>query len=132
AKSLFWPTSSVMQVLSYRTLPKSTAGYRIRPVCVSLARYQQLATFILSSFAQDEGGQLQAVTKPYRNRGKFYYAKGDYSALRTCNDWLAEGLRLANIKTPLWSGTALAIFHHLDQGYASSGQPQNSLERQSL
>lgn len=121
AKSLFWPTNTVIQVLSYDQLPSDTPGYRVRPVCVTQEEYQRLTTFLLNSFKTDQEGLKIRVSKPYRNKGYFYYAKGQYSAANTCNDWLAVGLRMANIKTPIWSGTALAIFHHLDQTYDHKG-----------
>jgi hypothetical protein len=72
--------------------------------------------FINNSFQLDaQGNRINLTTDPNYGGG-FYVAKGSYSILRACNDWTAEGLRLAGVNTPLWSGLSSSIMYHVNSG----------------
>ena len=115
-RALFWPTETVLLLQAHPTLPAARGQYQVKPVNVSRTAYLRLTQFILSSFARDPAGQPISMQSPHRYKGHFYAARGRYFLFRTCNDWTATGLRIANVNTPLWSGLAPSIFYHARDG----------------
>ncbi len=115
-KALFWPTPSVMYVRGYRHIAPDSSqfeGIGVKPLVLSEAQYQRLARRVLASFQKaGRGEQVVARAKVRDFPGNFYEATGTYWVLRTCNDWTAETLRIADVNTPLWSGLAGAVLHH--------------------
>jgi len=111
-RALFWPTETVLLIQGHHSLPIARSPYQVKPVQVSRAAYLRLTEFILSSFARDSAGQPIPMQSRHRYNGNFYAARGHYFLFRTCNDWTATGLRVANVNTPLWSGLAPSIFYH--------------------
>ena len=83
--------------------------------CVSLSKgnYLKLMHFIEASFQTDRQGNVQRISSGQDGDSSFYEANGHYSALKTCNSWIADGLRAADVNTPLWGGLALAVLHQL-------------------
>lgn len=108
--ALFLPTSSVMQVQGYKTLPKNV---EVKCVGVSKSGYLKLTEFINDTFKVDNQGKKIRLSYGNPVNASFYDAKGIYSILRTCNSWTAEGLRSADVNTPLWAGLPSAIMFHL-------------------
>jgi uncharacterized protein (TIGR02117 family) len=86
--------------------------------CVRLGDrdYQSLMQFLTDSFQRDDRGQLVPIKGTQLAQGKFYAATGKYSALRTCNSWTADGLRVANVNTPIWGGLAPAVLRQVRNG----------------
>ncbi len=112
-KTLFFPrNSSVMHVKGYRILP-SPNDIKIKCVRIGKRDYLKLMEFINNSFQTNESGNKIRVANGYYSYDSFYAAKGSYSILRTCNSWTAEGLRLANINTPIWAGLSSAVMLQL-------------------
>ena len=71
---------------------------RLRP-----QEYRRLWAAIRSDFALDAQGRPQRLAHPgYGPADAFYRATGKASAIRTCNSWAADRLRLAGIKTSAW------------------------------
>lgn len=112
-RALFLPTPSVMYVQGYRVIP---SNMRIKCVKVSRTNYLQLIEFIKDSFQVDTKGSKIRIGNGHRPNAGFYAAKGSYSILRNCNSWAAEGLREADINTPLWDGFSAAIMWHFRSG----------------
>lgn len=112
-RALFLPTPSVMYVQSDRVIP---SNIRIKCVKVSRTDYLQLMEFIKDTFQVDTKGRKIRIGNGHRPNAGFYAAKGSYSILRNCNSWAAEGLRAADINTPLWDGLSVAIMWHLRSG----------------
>lgn len=114
-RALF-PSATVMHVVYLDKEPekwfKSFKGKRI-----SLCRedYLGLIRYIQSSFDLDADGKKIYLGEGLYGPSSFYQGKGNYHALETCNTWVAEGLREANVNTPLWAGTAPAITWHLEE-----------------
>jgi hypothetical protein len=49
----------------------------------------------------------------------FYWASGHFNALKTCNSWTADKLRIAGVKTSLWPPFAAGLLWRYRR--ASSG-----------
>jgi uncharacterized protein (TIGR02117 family) len=111
-RALFLPNTAILKVQGYRQIPHHLP---LQCTQVSKPEYQKLVKYIQSAFEQDaEGRWMQAGDEPLQ-RSHFYLAKGTYSILNNSNNWTAQGLRLAGIRTPRWSSLASAVlyqFHH--------------------
>ena len=71
---------------------------RLRP-----EEYRRLWAAIRADFQLDGDGRPMRIAKPgYGASDAFYWATGKASAVRTCNSWAADRLRLAGVKTSLW------------------------------
>jgi uncharacterized protein (TIGR02117 family) len=111
---LFLPGPSVMHVWGHSAgKPQLGNNFQLKKVNLSREEYGRLAKFIEDSFALNPDRKpVYLRTGFYRNSG-FYEARGTYSALRTCNAWTAEGLRLADVNTPVWTALAPAVTFHV-------------------
>lgn len=112
-KAVFLPTSSVMYVRGYQSLPKNI---EVKCVYTNKANYLRLNKFIEASFKLDRNDKKIRIGNGYTSTAGFYAAKDKYSILRTCNTWTGDALRKANINTPLWDGLSFAIMFHLRSG----------------
>ena len=71
---------------------------RLRP-----AEYRRLWAAIRSDFKLDAARHPIKVDHPgYDCCDAFYWGSGRFNALKTCNSWTADKLRLAGVKTSLW------------------------------
>jgi uncharacterized protein (TIGR02117 family) len=78
-------------------------GYAARQIRLRPEEYRRLLAAIRADFALDAHGQPQRIAHPgYGPTDAFYRAVGKESALRTCNTWVANWLRLAGVKTSAW------------------------------
>jgi uncharacterized protein (TIGR02117 family) len=80
----------------------------VRMLRLTPPQYRRLAAFIGASFAPQ-----REVIHGYGTRDVFYAAQGHYSALRTCNVWTGDALRIAGVKTALWSPTDAGVMRWL-------------------
>ncbi|HEY9851780.1 MAG TPA: TIGR02117 family protein [Leptolyngbyaceae cyanobacterium] len=108
--ALFLPTPSVMEIQGYSAIPHNIG---IKCVKISEQDYSNLMQFIKNSFQIDTNGKTIRIRQGHSSYSSFYEAKGNYSILRNCNSWTAEGLRKANVNTPLWAGLSSAIIFHV-------------------
>ena len=78
-------------------------GYAVRQIRLRPEEYRRLWVAIRGDFARDSAGRPQHIAAPgYGCCDTFYRATGKASAIRTCNSWAANRLRLAGVKTSLW------------------------------
>lgn len=96
-KALFLPTSSVMRVQGYDTLP---SWNQLKPINISKDNYLNLVAFLQNSFSLNSQGKPINISYGYGNRDSFYKAQGQYSIIRHCNTWTAEALRSVEVQTP--------------------------------
>ncbi|MCM8557734.1 TIGR02117 family protein [Sphingomicrobium sediminis] len=77
----------------------AVAEIRLRP-----AEYRRLYQAVRSSFDLDDDGQPQllADVDGYFPSDAFYAGQGPFSAVQTCNQWVASRLRIAGVETSLW------------------------------
>jgi uncharacterized protein (TIGR02117 family) len=82
----------------------SNPAYVDRAIRLRPEEYRRLWTAVRADFALDANGRPRRIDHPgYGRSDAFYWATGKTSALRTCNSWAADRLRLAGIETSLWS-----------------------------
>lgn len=114
-RALFMPGNpTAMYVQGFSSFPQEKD---VEVTCIGVSRkeYLQLASFIQNSFQRNPQGRPVRIQDGSEASSGFYEATGHYSALRTCNTWAAEGLRAANVNTPVWSGLASAVMMHSRQ-----------------
>src|SRR5215218_6423003 len=79
-------------------------NYAIREIRLRPDEYRRLWAAIRADLVLDPDGKAQRIDHPgYGCCDAFYRAAGKHSALRTCNTWAADWLRLAGVRTSLWS-----------------------------
>ncbi len=77
--------------------------YAAREIRLRPHEYRRLWAAIRADFALDARGKPRHIDHPgYGRSDAFYRATGKASAIRTCNSWAADRLRLAGVKTSLW------------------------------
>ncbi|HUE79729.1 MAG TPA: TIGR02117 family protein [Sphingomicrobium sp.] len=78
-------------------------GYAAREIRLRPHEYRRLWASIRADFALGPEGRPRLIDAPgYGCCDAFYWATGKASAIRTCNSWAANRLRLAGVKTSLW------------------------------
>lgn len=78
-------------------------SYARRAIRLRPQEYRRLWAAIRSDFVPSPSGKPVHVPRSgYHAADTFYRATGKASAIRTCNSWTADRLRLAGVKTSLW------------------------------
>ncbi|HEX6218308.1 MAG TPA: TIGR02117 family protein [Sphingomicrobium sp.] len=81
----------------------SDPRYAAREIRLRPEEYRRLWAAIRADFDLDGNGSTRRIDHPgYGPADAFYRATGKTSAIRTCNSWAADKLRLAGVKTSLW------------------------------
>lgn len=95
---------------------ESPSAYKVRRVKISEAEYQQLVSFIRSSFTRDATGAVQLIATPgYFDNDAFYEAVASYTFWHTCNEWTRRALSHAGVRTPVWAPFDTAIYYQLPE-----------------
>ncbi|HET7709820.1 MAG TPA: TIGR02117 family protein [Sphingomicrobium sp.] len=77
--------------------------YAAREIRLRPEEYRRLWAAIRADFNVDLNGRTMRVDHHgYGPADAFYWARGKANAIRTCNSWAADKLRLAGVKTSLW------------------------------
>ena len=98
-RALFWKSETAMHLTYYY---QSRPEWRALPLCPE--QVQSLQEYMHASFEKTEDGQvLEILGAGYTRMDVFFEAKGNYSVLRTCNNWANQALKAAEVKTALWS-----------------------------
>jgi uncharacterized protein (TIGR02117 family) len=116
--ALFLPSSTVMHVWGHQGLQHLGSAFEVKQIQLSRTQYLKLTTFISEGFQHNQTGEPLYIRQGLYRNSAFYAAVGNYSILRTCNTWTAEGLRRADVNTPLWPALAPAIMHQLKNSCA--------------
>ncbi|MES1023525.1 DUF2459 domain-containing protein [Gloeocapsa sp. BRSZ] len=111
-QALFFSRGSLMRVEGYPEIPQS---HDIHCLGVNTSNYLNTVHFIQNSFELTPQGQTILFVRSDESDASYYEAKGHYSILRNSNNWTAEGLRQANINTPLWAGIPQAVMFHVSR-----------------
>jgi len=121
ARSLFyWDNASAAYVAAHATLPRP-AHEEIKCVRLNQADYRALTQFLQASLQRNAQGQLLPIRLNSDGQSGFFAATGRYSILKTCNSWTADGLRAANVNTPIWGGLASAVLGQVKNGCECGG-----------
>ncbi|MGF1588660.1 MAG: DUF2459 domain-containing protein [Pleurocapsa sp.] len=111
-QALFFSRGAVMRVKGYLELPQK---HDIQCVEISKANYRNTIQFIQNSFELTPQKQIILFVRSDELEASYYEAQGHYSLLRNSNNWTAEGLRTANLNTPLWAGIPQAVMFHVNR-----------------
>jgi uncharacterized protein (TIGR02117 family) len=77
--------------------------YSAREIRLRPEEYRRLWAAIRAEMVLDAKGRPIRIDHPgYGSSDAFYRARGEASAVATCNTWAAHRLRLAGVKTSLW------------------------------
>ena len=81
----------------------SNPAYVDRAIRLRPEEYRRLWAAIRADFEPGPGGKPVRIEHPgYGRSDAFFWATGRFHALRTCNSWAADRLRIAGVKTSLW------------------------------
>ncbi len=88
----------------------SDPAWQSRAIRLRPEEYRRLWSAIRAGFALDARGRPQRIDHPgYGPDDAFYRGVGRASALNTCNVWVADRLRIAGVRTSLWSPFAQGV-----------------------
>ncbi|MES2442234.1 MAG: TIGR02117 family protein [Pseudomonadota bacterium] len=94
-------------VLHVSHIPQPGAGPHIRAVILRPDEFNRLTAHIRATFAP--GPSVHG----YAANDAFYEAKGSYSAVNTCNQWTATGLRAAGVRMGAWTPFTFGVMRWL-------------------
>ena len=78
-------------------------SYAVREIRLRPEEYRRLWAAIRADFTRGpDGGPIRVDHPGYGCCDAFYWSGGRFSALSTCNTWVADKLRLAGVETSLW------------------------------
>lgn len=116
-KAAFKLSSTTMQVVLHEDVPQSKWTKSLK---ISTKQYQNVIHYIQNSFDLNEQDAIIPIEfaglPAYEQMNyKFFEAKGKYHFLKTCNCWANNVLKVAEIKTALWTPFAKEVFYHLEK-----------------
>lgn len=81
------------------------------PVKITSSQYRKLSNYVIDSFQKSSSGEVQQVKGlHYDQFDVFYRAKGSLHFFYTCNTWVNEGLKNADLRACLWTPFDEGIF----------------------
>ncbi|MGB1032986.1 MAG: DUF2459 domain-containing protein, partial [Flavobacteriales bacterium] len=98
ANALLWNSSSLMHVNQIQT--KNNSWHEIH---LNDEQLHELKASIQSQFAQRDAKLIPIPDFSYFGTDQFYKAKGDYSCINTCNSWINDCLKSANLPSCYWA-----------------------------
>ena len=85
-------------------------GYAAREIRLRPQEYRRLWQSIRAEFDLDPQGRPVRIDHPgYGPGDAFYEGRGKATAIRTCNTWASDRLRLAGVKAGLWTPFAQGL-----------------------
>lgn len=117
-KALFYLGETVMQVVLHEDIPKDTK-YK-KAIKLNALQYAEIIEYIKRSFKMNEEGKLVPVQfaglPAYEHLNyHFFEAVGKYHFFKTCNCWVNDALKIAEVRTATWAPFSKAIFHQLNK-----------------
>lgn len=103
------------------------AGLDLPAATLTAGQYSQLLAAISDSFRRDRAGALVPIPGPgFGPTDRFFAAHGRFDILRTCNTWISDMLRAADLRFGAWTPTPYAVTLSLARfapGLDSPGAP---------
>jgi uncharacterized protein (TIGR02117 family) len=97
-KAAFWSSGSILHVVGFDGAVKNVyPSAEIMEIAVTEEAFQQLTKFIADTFSRPHPPAPAEARPGLFSNGRFYAAEGKFSALRTCNTWVAEALSAAGL-----------------------------------
>ncbi|GAB4396303.1 MAG: TIGR02117 family protein [Microscillaceae bacterium] len=126
-KALFKLSTTTMQVSLHENIGNFYKWKK--ELRLSASQYLCLGAYIKSSFYRGPEGKALRIDfagMPAYNHlnYNFYEAIGQYHFFKTCNVWVNDALKAAQVRTATWAPFSEAIFHQLDK---YDGQPTSRL-----
>jgi len=110
AQALLVNSEPIMHITRYE---KARSGWKEVKLCEEAL--QKLFVYIDDSFRKTEDEDWLAIAAAgYTDHDFFYEAMGQYNAINTCNTWLNNALKAAEVKTSRWSPMTYGILYHLE------------------
>lgn len=110
----YWQNESALFIKGHNAMPQ--LNEQVKCLKLDRADYLALMQFIQDTFAKGDRAQPQRLANGQDGQSGFFAANGYYSIFNTCNSWTADGLRAANVNTPLWAGLANPLMRQLKNG----------------
>jgi uncharacterized protein (TIGR02117 family) len=87
-----------------------------RELKISKHNYQKLISYIQNSLVKKEERNYSCIkNRGYWETDAFYESKGSYGLFNTCNSWINEGLKVAELKACLWTPLNSGIFRNYNE-----------------
>lgn len=96
--------------ISYEPYQHIEMCQKCRKITISTAQYKTIIEHIRSSLPHATQ-QMTIANIHYWQNDAFYPAIGSYNLFYTCNTWVNNGLKKANIKTALWAILDFSVIH---------------------
>jgi uncharacterized protein (TIGR02117 family) len=110
-KALFLKSETAMHVIFHKT---SYVQWKKIDLCKM--QLENLNSFIKSTFKKSKEQKFIRIgVSGYSENDYFFEARGSFSFYRTCNIWVNEALKKANIKTSIWSPFVYGILYHIEE-----------------
>jgi uncharacterized protein (TIGR02117 family) len=97
-KAAFWSSGSILHVVGFNgEVRNAYPSAEIIEIAVTEEAFQRLTRFIADTFSRPHPPAPAEAQPGLFSNGRFYAAEGKFSALRTCNTWVAEALSDAGL-----------------------------------
>jgi uncharacterized protein (TIGR02117 family) len=107
-RALFFRLEAAMHVIAYTHKKESWVAVK-----VSDSQKVKLTHFIENSFSKKQNS-IQLCKRNSAGNNCFYDAEGRYSCVNTCNVWVNDALKEANISTAVWSPFHWGVLYHIE------------------
>lgn len=97
-KAALWSSGSVIHIVGFSgALAKAYPNAQIIEMALPGNSFRQLIGFIDADLDRTDSSKLAKASPGLFSHSRFYPAKSTFSALRTCNTWIAEAFRAAGL-----------------------------------
>ena len=108
-KALFWKSETAVHLTKYRR-----KASHWKPVYLCNEQFTDLMAFIDGYFEKDENDRvIEIKDSGYTNSDTFFEATGNYNMIMTCNQWVNNALKAANVETSIWSPLDNGVLYHV-------------------
>lgn len=109
-RAVFVNSATAMHITRYEG---ARSGWRTLQLCA--AQVDTLRNYVQASFARNADRELIPIEAPgYPARDQFFEARGDYSFLKTCNNWVNIGLKRAGVRTAVWAPFDWGVLRYVE------------------
>lgn len=97
-KAALWSSGSVIHIVGFSgAVAKAYPNAQIIEIALPENGFRQLIGFIDDDLARTDSSKSARASPGLFSHSRFYPAKSDFSALRTCNTWIAEAFTKAGL-----------------------------------
>ncbi len=130
-KALFYLGETAMQVVLYEEIPQNPK-YK-KAIKLNANQYNNIIQYVKRSFRYTPQKQLMPIEfaglPAYEHLNyHFFEAMGRYHFFKTCNCWVNDALKLAEVRTATWAPFSKAIFHQLNKFIPEETDEQLALQ----